>query len=225
MEWIVIQLTSWAEKHMSTGELARELRRRTKTDDLELFYPSTEDVVGKHNSAYSEYLFVEYRAEVPYNELEGGDIFKAVLRNPDGKPSFLQDTEINEIRRKIELEQTLQPGDKVNIYQGPLKGTIGTVKSDVDGYVSLVVAMGDVDQEAVLSRKWVRRINRKKSSQRIPPPAGTQVSEEQPKTVEPLQQDAQPTNTPEPAASVAPEATPSAVGVQLTPEPASDGET
>lgn len=163
MLWIVVQLTSWAEKKLSTIELAKELRRRLDATDVELFYPSNEDVAGKHNTPYSEYIFVEYRESLIYTELEGGDVFRWVLRDPDGKPSILNDDQIDAIRIRTEREQQIQRGDRVSILCGPLKGGVGTIQSNAQGQISLSVTMGDVVQEAILPIRWVRRLGKRKS--------------------------------------------------------------
>jgi len=166
MEWVVVQLTSYAEKHISTAELAREMRRRLATPDLELFYPSIEDVVGKHVSTFAEYAFIEYRPGIDYSELEGGDFFKTILRNQgaDKAIQILPDQEVDKVRNSTEREQILNPGDRVRILQGPLKGNVGKVERELDGQVSLTVSMGEIGQDAIIPRHWVRPMKKKTSS-------------------------------------------------------------
>lgn len=158
MEWIIIQVTPWAEKHLLTKELASELRRRISIPDLELYYPSVEDVVGKHSTAYSEYLFVEYRVGVNYHELEGNEFFRSILKKPKGGYEIMQDTDIEKIRAQIEAEQKLEAGDQVIVYQGPLKGNRAEViEHDEQNQVILRVLLGEEKQDAVVPRHWVRK--------------------------------------------------------------------
>jgi transcription antitermination factor NusG len=164
MDWVIIQLTTWAEKKLGTKELARELRRRTKTTDLEIYYPSVEDVVGKHNTAYSEYLFIEHRSGVPYQELERTEFFYQLLRNADGQLQVIDDPAIEAIRKKISEETQLHPGDRVKINKGPLKGNYAEVTDYADeGQVLLLVHTGDEDQTAIVPSLWCRRVRKNRT--------------------------------------------------------------
>ena len=86
---------------MTTKELAQEVRRRTSTPDLEIYYPDVEDAVGKHDTPYSEYLFVEFRPGIVVQELEGNDLFRFVLRDATHKPQLLPNEQVDAIRQKI----------------------------------------------------------------------------------------------------------------------------
>lgn len=161
MDWLVIQLTSWAEKKLDTKSLAQELRRKTKTVDLELYYSDLEDVVGKHQTAFSEYLFVEYRSDISYHELEGGDIFYCILRDKSGKPQLITDVELQKIKNQTEEEQRFSLGDHVKVCKGPLKGTMGAVIAESDNHIIISVSMSEVVREASIPKKWCRRRRRR----------------------------------------------------------------
>lgn len=160
--WLIIQLTPWAEKTMKTKEIAQELRRKTQMSDLEIYYPVIEDVVGKHLTPFSEYLFVERRSGIPLQEVEGGEIFRTVLRRPDGQPCEVTDDEVDKIRKQIEAEENLRPKERVQINKGPLRGNQGEVLYTDDSQVIVKVILGDELVEAVIPRKWVRRKGKRK---------------------------------------------------------------
>ena len=163
MNWIVVQLTTWAVKMMDTAEIAKEIRRRSKISDIELFYPVLEDVGGKHSSAYDEYVFVEYRESIPLNEFEGNEVFRKVLREPDSSPSRVFDEQIESIREQLRIEEQVKVDEVVLIQRGSLRGNYGLVKSSEDGQILLEVYVGDSCIEASLPQKWVRRKKLKKS--------------------------------------------------------------
>jgi transcription antitermination factor NusG len=159
MEWVVVQLTSWADKKVLTLELAKKVRQALDAPDLEIYYPVFEDVVGKHVSPYSEYLFIEYRQEVPYSNLDGGDLFKSVVRQK-GKIQVLPNSEIERIRESLESSFELKPGDRVRVTRGPYTGSPATVLSSDEKHVQLNVYLGESPQQAVIPRKWLRRVQK-----------------------------------------------------------------
>lgn len=162
MQWMIIQLTPWAEKILRTGELAQELRRRSSTPDLELYYGVVEDAAGKHRTAYSEYLFVEARSGLSLSDLEGNEIFRTVLRDPKGEPRLIDDGEVLRVRQTIEAEERISVGEIVMVNEGPLRGNQGTVLLSDDGQVHLEVSVGDETQRAVIPTIWCRRRGRKR---------------------------------------------------------------
>jgi len=134
----------------------------TQTADLELYYPVTEDVVGKHQTPYSEYVFVEYREEVSLHELERTEIFRGVIRDNKNEPQLVPDEEIERIRAQVEVFERLETGERVKINQGSLKGNYGEVTGNEAEQVHLKVSMGDETVDAVLPSKWVRRVGKRK---------------------------------------------------------------
>lgn len=162
MQWMIIQLTPWAEKTLRTGELAQEIRRRTSTPDLELYYGVVEDAAGKHRTAYSEYLFVEDRPYISLTELEGNEIFRTILRDPKGQPRIIDDGEVQRVRQQVEAEERINVGEIVIVNEGPLRGNQGTVLLSDDGQVHLEVSVGDETQHAVIPTIWCRRRGRKR---------------------------------------------------------------
>jgi hypothetical protein len=160
--WLIIQLTPWAEKTMSVKELTQELRRKTQISDLEIYYPVIEDVVGKHLTPFSEYLFVKKTVGIPLHEVEGGEIFRTVLRDPYGNPCEVSCEEVEKIRLQIEAEEKLRPKERVQINKGPLRGNVGEVLCTDDTQVIVRVILGDETLEAVIPRKWVRRKGKRK---------------------------------------------------------------
>lgn len=157
-----MQLTPWAAKTMNTREIADEIRRRAKMADLELYYPVIEDVVGKHQTAYDEYVFLENHPDIPLQEMEGNEILKQFLRDAKGNPCLLPDADIQKIRQQIEAEELLRPKERVLINKGALRGNHGEVRYADDGQVILTVNMGDESVEAAMPQKWVRRKGRRR---------------------------------------------------------------
>jgi hypothetical protein len=162
MDWVIVQLTPWAEKTMTTLEVADELRRRLGRSDVEIYYPVIEDAAGKHNTPYSEYLFVEYTDDLPYEELEGNEIFNSVLRDPNTDfPQLVGDGDIGRIQIQIIEQETLRIDEIVAINEGPFRGNEGHIQSVEDTQVILIVSLGDEEVEATLPRSWVRGTGRR----------------------------------------------------------------
>lgn len=162
MDWCVVQLTSWAEKHLSSQEIIVYFQE--KLGPHEIYYPVIEDVAGKHNTAFSEYLFIHFcGSSLDFTDLEGKDVCRKVLRSRLGKFETVTDVQVEDIKNKIKEEQTLIKGDRVKIHSGSLRGNIGQViLSDEERAQTLVlVKMGGEEREAVVPRLWVRKIRRK----------------------------------------------------------------
>jgi len=181
MDWVVIQLTPWAEKKMTTRELASEMRRKLKIPDLEVYYPVVEDLAGKHCTPYSEYFFLEYRPDVSWEDLEGTEFFSKMLKTKSGEPQTVTDADLQKIRDVVGEQQRLNPGDVVYIHQGPLRGNDAEVLNEdtQTNQVELLICLGEDEQRAAFPISWVRRkkaIKKRVNSpymQAPPPPVET----------------------------------------------------
>jgi transcription antitermination factor NusG len=160
MKWITVQLTSWAEKRSLTKELEKEIKRALKPNPpLAVYYPCIEDVTGKHLTAYTEYIFLEYREGITYQDLENHELFNLVIRDTKGSYRLVEDSDLEEIRVAIAKEDTFEPGQPVKITQGPLKGNEGVVQCEdaEHGQVEIKVYVGEDLKQAVMPKAWVRK--------------------------------------------------------------------
>jgi len=160
MAWWLIQLTSWAEKHAGAQDLAREVAATVRVVPT-IYYPVIEDSAGKHNTPYSEYVFIYKVEEIDVIDLEKNvDYFKHVLRNRDGTPVVVPDNTVTEIQAVMEEKETLKTGDHVKVNSGPFRGNRGVVTNydPVTQMVVVHISIGEERHDTVISRDWVRRV-------------------------------------------------------------------
>ena len=100
----------------------------------------------------------------------GDDLWHNVTRTrgitgfvgPNGRPLALTDEEVRKNKlEKIKVEVDLQVGDKVEVIDGPLEGTIGTVQSvnPENSIATVIVEMFGREAPVELDYTQMRRID------------------------------------------------------------------
>lgn len=100
----------------------------------------------------------------------GDDLWHNVTRTrgitgfvgPNGRPLALTDAEVQKNKlEKIKIEVDLQIGDKVEVVDGPLEGTVGTVQavSPEEGIATVIVEMFGREAPVELDYTQMRRID------------------------------------------------------------------
>jgi hypothetical protein len=193
MYWVTLQLATWAKSKLSAIEIEKAIRKKINHPDLQIYYPVTEDMYGKQDSPYSEYVFLSYVPEIDYSPLDGCEEFVSLLKEPRTRnPQLTPDAQIERVRNQVCALTQLKPEDVVKIMEGPLRGNYGVVRTTYVGEATLSVTMGSETIEASIpiqhlrfSRK--RTILRKRKSQQrkyleefsktltTPPPPTTQL--------------------------------------------------
>lgn len=159
MDWVVIQVSPWAEKNYTTQDLTTDVHRSLKNKTLKIYYPVIEDIVGKHNTPFSEYLFVEYREGIQYMECENSELITKVMRNSQGNYETVPDLEIDKIKETIDnLLEDLEPGSKITVIQGSFRGNKGTVVCSDNGQVVVKLVVGEQIRDEVIPRRWLEKL-------------------------------------------------------------------
>jgi len=159
VEWVTAQLTSWAQKTMSSADLTRVVVQKLRMS-LRTYYPVIEDDYGKQDTAYAEYLFIEYQPGQDYGQLEKTEEFRRVLRNKHGKPELLPDHEIQRVKVQVGIQTELHPGDVVKISRTALRGNRGRVIHAANGQAQLEVRVGGETIQTALPIDWLRRVKK-----------------------------------------------------------------
>lgn len=157
MDWVVVQLTPWALKHMRAKELGTALKKRLRKN-LEFFYPAEEDVYGKYEGPYNEYLFLQYLEGVDYKSLEETEEFKRILWIAPKVPALLTDEEVSKVRQQVEKRADFCEGDLVSIHSGALRGNQALVREAWNDQVQVTVYLGVEEIDAAFPSRWVRKV-------------------------------------------------------------------
>ena len=67
--WIVVQLTGWGQKILNSETIDELVLKYLKLEALEIYYPIGDATFKKVETAYSEYVFLEYIEGVDYSKL------------------------------------------------------------------------------------------------------------------------------------------------------------
>lgn len=158
MDWVVVQLSNWARSRRSVAEIEGVIRVVLRTDDLEIYIPVIEDLCGKLDSAYGEYVFIQYFPDLDYFGLENENEFVRVLRcSTTHEPQVLDDRQVDVIRGQVEGDLRLRVGDVVKIVIGPTRGNYGVVTGLVGDDVLVKAQVGQECLDMVLPARQVRR--------------------------------------------------------------------
>lgn len=157
MEWVTVQLASWAKSKLSTAELEKAVRKKIHFPELLIYYPVIEDRYGKKDSPYSEYIFLTYHEDLDYTGLEELDEFLAVLKIPKkDQPLTIPDEDVAAIRNQVNALDQLHVDDVAKIMEGPLKGNFGVITGTYAGEATLLVTMGSETIQACISIQHLR---------------------------------------------------------------------
>jgi transcription antitermination factor NusG len=144
MDWLILQLSSWAKSKLLSHEIKRAINRRIRQPSLQVFCPVVEDNYGKQDSPYGEYVFIEYDPNIDYYPLESAEEFVTFLKDPGtSQPQLLSDEHVVQIKTQIDAATRLYPEDVVKVMEGPMEKSYGVVNSCEDGEVALTVQMGN----------------------------------------------------------------------------------
>jgi transcription antitermination factor NusG len=179
MKWVTVQLTNLAKSRYSTQDLFNAVRKKIKHPNLEIFYPVVEDVYGKKESAFAEYLFISYDPTVDFFNLENTDEFNQIIKetteivktrgvdhNP--VPRLSDDRDLEHIRQRLNFSTKLEIDDIVKVLTGPMKATYGVVLAVEDTEVLLEVTVGAEKLQLSMDSKnlrksWSRTVKYKKA--------------------------------------------------------------
>lgn len=158
MSWVVVQLTAWAKQKLSTKDLERSFRKKLQVSEITLFYPVQEDMFGKKESPYSEYVFVTSPEEgVDYQRLESLDEVVCLLTTPSGDLHTVTDDDIFRIRSQVSEIAHLRKNDVVKILEGTLQNQYGVVKQVFETEALLEVSLGSEKVDASIPINQLRK--------------------------------------------------------------------
>jgi ribosomal protein L24 len=166
LQWVVVQLSSWAKDKLTQGELAGVVHK--KLPGLEVFYPIKEDTYGRQDSPYSEYLFIEYLPNMDYRLLESLEEFTGLLHDPaDLAYSLMENKDVDEIRKKLSIMTELEKDDVVKVLEGPMRGNYGYVRGCYLEEAAVSINVGTETIEASISITHLRRSNHRTKARKL----------------------------------------------------------
>ena len=141
-KWVVVQLSSNAEKEKNLGVFSKSVRRYLGKE-LVVFVPAANLSARDDNHVMfylDGYIFIEHVPGVNYNKLNDTAYFSNVLSHPKTGLCLVADSEIDTIRKGVEIMKvgSFQKNDEVMIMRGSYK--------NLTGKVSMVYSGGDIVQ-------------------------------------------------------------------------------
>ena len=136
-KWVVVQLSSSAEKEKNLGVFQRAVKRLLGKD-IPVFVPASNSTArdDNHIMFYMDgYVFVEYVVGVNYNKLNETQYFSMVLSQPRTGVCLINDSEIDAMRRGMESMKVgrFNKDDEVKVIRGSFKNLTGKVSEVYEG--------------------------------------------------------------------------------------------
>jgi transcription antitermination factor NusG len=168
VSWVIIQLTNWAQKFLTSETIDQMIRKKLEDNDIEIFYPVSESGPKKVQSPYSEYVFIENKPGLDFSKLDQAEEVKQVLREPHtGKPQLASDSEIQKAKDQLNQEKEIRPGDVVKVLDGPFRGNYGDVISTDETSAELELTVATERLSVSMEKKSLKRSPRKTHEKRV----------------------------------------------------------
>jgi transcription antitermination factor NusG len=136
-KWVVVQLSSSAEKEKNISIFQRSVKRYLGKDLL-VFVPAANLSARDDNHVmyYMDgYIFVEYQEGVNYNKLNETTYFMYVLSHPKTGVCLINDSEIDVMRKGMEVMKVgkFSKNDEVKVIRGSFKNLTGKISEVYEG--------------------------------------------------------------------------------------------
>lgn len=134
--WVIIQITSLAEKEKNLDRIVRSVHRILKSP-LSVFIPAANQKVREDNQIIyylDGYLFIEYNVKINYNKLNGSPYFEMALFNKRTGYYTIPDSDVEPLRQGVAklTVRGLEVGDEVKVLKGTFKNLTGQVSAVYD---------------------------------------------------------------------------------------------
>lgn len=145
-KWVVVQLSSSAEKEKNLSVFQRSVKR-ILGKDLNVFVPAANLSAREDNHImfYMDgYVFIEHMPGVNYNKLNETTYFANVLTHPKTGVCLINDSEIDVMRKGIESMKVgrFALNDEVRVIRGSYKNMIGRVSNVYEGGEFIQIDVG-----------------------------------------------------------------------------------